>query len=225
MKLPIRRIQGLYWMLCLLFFFRAEYFAVDAKWESEIQSYEALDRAKPPAPGGIIFIGSSFIRLWKSLEQDFSEYRVINRGFGGSEISDSVTYAERIVIPYHPRLVVMYAGGNDIASGKGPDEVAKSFQDFVNKVLSRLPKTRIGFISIAPNPARWSQVEKVKRANALIEQFVGSNPQLSFINVFPHMLGPDGLPRPDLFVEDRLHMNAKGYEMWTRLVKPYLKEE
>ena len=119
----------------------------------------------------------------------------------------------------------MYAGGNDIASGKGPDEVAKSFQDFVKKVLSRLPKTRIGFISIAPNPARWSQVEKVKRANELIEQFVGSNPQLSFINVFPHMLGPDGLPRPDLFVEDRLHMNAKGYEIWTRLVKPYLKEE
>lgn len=193
-----------------------------ARWEPEIKAFEAEDKTNPPPKGAILFIGSSSIRLWKSLAQDFPQHKVLNRGFGGSQIIDSVTYAERIVLPYRPRMIVLYAGGNDINGGKSPEQVFADFQAFVRKIHATLPETRVAYISIAPNPARWSQVEKVKAANELIANHARGNPKLVFINVFPHMLGEDGQPRPELFVEDRLHMNAKGYALWTRIIQPYL---
>jgi len=147
---------------------------------------------------------------------------VINRGFGGSEIADSVEFAERIVFPYEPRLIVFYAGGNDINAGKSPERVANDFKAFVRKVHERLPHSAIAYISIAGNPARWAQVEKVKAANAMIEAFVHETPGLKFINVFPQMLGADGQPRPEIFSADRLHMNEEGYKLWTKIVRPFL---
>lgn len=192
------------------------------RWEPEIRAFEAADRTNPPPQGGILFIGSSSIRLWKTLAQDFPEYPVINRGFGGSQIADSVHYAHRIVVPYAPRLIVMYAGGNDINAGKSPEQVCADFWTFVQTVRRHLPETRIAYISIAPNPARWAQVDQVRAANACIQALCRTNAHLAFIDVFPHMLGPDGQPRPELFSADRLHMNAQGYALWTRLVRPFL---
>src|SRR5262249_45329780 len=177
-------------------------------FEAEIRAFEASDKANPPPSGAIVFIGSSSIRLWKTLAQDFPEYKVLNRGFGGSQIADAVQFADRIVLPYKPSMVVFYAGGNDINAGKSPEQVFADFKEFVEKVRSGLPTTRFAYISIAPNPARWKQVEKVKTANGLMEAYCKAN-HLTFINVFPHMLGPDGQPRPELYVEDRLRMNAK----------------
>ncbi len=188
----------------------------------EIEAFEASDKTNPPPTGAILFIGSSSIRLWTNLAADFPRHRVINRGFGGSQIIDSVNYAERIVLPYQPRLIVLYAGGNDINAGKSPEQVFADYQAFVKKVQAVLPKTRIDYISIAPNPARWAQREKVKTANQLIEAYTKSDPRLTFINVYPKMLGPDGQPLPDIYVADRLHMNAKGYELWKGIVGPYL---
>ena len=193
-----------------------------AKWENEISAFEEKDRANPPEKGGIVFVGSSSIKKWTSLEQDFPRHHVLNRGFGGSELDDSVHFADRIVIPYAPRMVVVYAGGNDINAGKTPEQVFAAFQAFVGKVHANLPETTIAYISIAGNPKRWSQVEKVKEANALIESYTAKNPNLKFINVFPRMLGSDGLPLPDIFVADQLHMNAKGYALWTEIVGAYL---
>ena len=195
-----------------------------ARWEPEILAFESADKTNPPPKGAILFIGSSSIRLWKTLAHDFPEYKVINRGFGGSQIIDSVHFLERIVLPYRPRMVVLYAGGNDINSGKSPEQVFADYQSFVKKVHAALPQTRLAYISIAPNPARWAQVEKVRAANELIQDYARRHSQLVFINVFPHMLGEDGKPRPELFVEDRLHMNATGYAVWTKLIRPYLKE-
>ena len=195
-----------------------------ATWESEIKAFENADKTNPPPKGAVLFIGSSSIRLWKTLAQDFPEHKVINRGFGGSQIMDSVNFVERIVVPYRPRIVVLYAGGNDINSGKSTQQVFADYQSFVTKVHAALPQTRIVYISIAPNPARWAQVEKVKAANQLIENYALQHPHLAFVNVFPHMLGEDGQPRPELFVEDRLHMNAQGYGLWTKILRPYLKE-
>jgi len=192
------------------------------RWEADIAAFEARDRTNPPPKDAILFIGSSSIRLWKTLEQDFPEHKVINRGFGGSEIGDAVHFVDRIVVPYRPKLVVMYAGGNDINGGKTAEQVAGNFKAFVEKVRGRLPQTRIAYISIAPNPARWAQVDRVKRANELIREFTKMNPNLTFIDVFPHMLGEDGQPRPDIFGEDRLHMNERGYALWTKLVRPVL---
>lgn len=194
------------------------------KWEQEIQHLEAGDRTNAPPKSPIVFVGSSSIRLWKSLADDLAPYAVVNRGFGGSEISDSVHFAHRIVIPYRPRLVVMYAGGNDIHGGKTPETVFDDFKAFVSKITKALPRTKIAYISIAPNPARWKEVEQVKAANQLISRYAAEHPQVEFINVFPEMLGDDGLPRPEIYSEDRLHMNEQGYALWTRIVKSHVKQ-
>ena len=193
-----------------------------APFEKEILAFEAAVKTNPPPTGAILFLGSSSIRLWQTLARDFPDRRVINRGFGGSQISDSIRYAERVIFPCAPKQIVFYAGGNDINGGKTPERVFADFRALVETVHARLPATRITYISIAPNPARWAQVERVRTANALIAEYAARNPRLAFINVFPHMLGDDGQPRPEIFVADRLHMNAKGYELWTRLVRPYL---
>lgn len=192
-------------------------------WAKEISAFEASDKTNPPPKGATLFIGSSSIRLWKTLAKDFPEHQVINRGFGGSEIIDSVHFANRIAIPYKPRQIVMYAGGNDINAGKSPEQVFADYKAFVATIHAALPKTQIDYISIAPNPARWAQVEKVKAANRLIEQYTKSNSRLGFIDVFSQMLAEDGQPKADIFSNDRLHMNSKGYELWQGIIRPYLK--
>jgi len=195
-----------------------------SRFQNEIEAFERSDRTNPPPQGATLFIGSSSIALWKTLAQDFPGHRVINRGFGGSQLIDSVNYAERIVLPYQPKRIVLYAGGNDINEGKSPQQVLADYRAFVAKVQAALPATRIAYISIAPNPARWAQVDKVREANRLIEDYARQHPQLSFINVFPRMLGTDELPQPDLFGPDRLHMSPKGYALWKELVGPFLDE-
>lgn len=189
-----------------------------SKWEKDIAAFEAKDRENPPAKGGIVFVGSSSIRLWKTLAQDFPRHRVLNRGFGGSQIADSVAFAHRIVTPSAPRMVVLYAGGNDINAGKSPEKVFADFLAFVAVVRAELPEVEIAFISVAGNPKRWAQVEKVKMLNALVADYCAKHSRMKFIDVFTAMLGPDGLPKPDIFVADRLHMNEKGYRLWTEVV-------
>ena len=191
-------------------------------FEKEILAFEAADATNPPAPGATLFIGSSSIRLWKTLAEDFPGQRVLNRGFGGSQIIDSVRYAGRVVIPYKPRLIVLYAGGNDINAGKSAETVLNDYKSFVARVRAGLPETPIAYISIAPNPARWAQVDSVRAANALIEAHTRTDTRLAFIDVFPGMLGANGEPLPDIYVADRLHMNAKGYELWRGIVGPVL---
>ena len=192
------------------------------KWEKEIAAFEKADRERPPEKGGIVFVGSSSIRLWRTLAEDFPGLRALNRGFGGSHIADSVAFADRIVIPYAPRQVVMYAGGNDLNSGKPPEKVIADFKAFAGKVRAALPQTEIAYISSAPNPARWAQVDNVKAVNSAIEAWMKEQPRMKFINVFPHMLGADGLPKPEIFVEDKLHMNPAGYAIWKEVVGPFL---
>jgi len=195
-----------------------------ARWESAIKALEAADKTNPPPRNAIVFAGSSSILLWKTLAQDFPEYKIVNRGFGGSQISDSVAFAERIILPCRPRLVVLYAGHNDIAACKPPESSLGDLKAFVRKVHMALPKARIAFISIKPSPSRWHLVDKIKAANRMIEAYCRQDQRLIYIDVFQPMLGTDGQPRPELFVEDRLHMNAAGYALWTELIKPRLKE-
>lgn len=193
-----------------------------AQWENEIAAFEAKDKTNPPPQNSIVFVGSSSIRKWTMLSADFRGLPVMNRGFGGSQLADSVNFADRIVIKYQPREVVIYAGGNDINAGKSPEIVYGDFVALVQKLHSGLPNAKLAFISVAPNPARWSQLEKVKRMNALSEKYCRQH-GIAFINVFPLMLGADGHPLPDIYVADGLHMNAKGYAIWRQAVAPYLK--
>ena len=196
--------------------------ATNRPFAAEINAFADAHHDNPPPTNAIVFVGSSSIRLWKTLAQDFPQHLVINRGFGGSQIIHSVNYADRIVIPYQPRQIVMYAGGNDINAGKSAHEALADFQAFVRKVRKTLPDVKISYISIAPNPARWSQVGRVRQANNLIRNYARYDGRIEFIDVFPHMLGKDGQPRPDIFVADRLHMNAKGYELWKQIVGGHL---
>ena len=191
-------------------------------WESEIKAFEDADSKATAERGAVLFIGSSSIRLWKSLAEDFPSTKVINRGFGGSHIEDSTYYADRIVIPYRPRLIVLYAGDNDIESGKSPSRVLEDFQKFVRVVHRRLPETRIAYISIKPSPARWHLVDKARRANELIRDYTKTSRKLAYIDVFTPML-KDGKPRPELFVEDNLHLSAKGYQLWRSVIAPHVK--
>ena len=193
-------------------------------FQSEIAAFEAADKSNPPPHGAILFIGSSSIRLWQTLARDFPAHKVINRGFGGSQLIDSVNYFDRIVAPCQPNQIILYAGGNDISAGKSAEQVFGDFKSFVEKVKTALPNARLAYISIAPNPARWAQIEKIKTANLLIAAYIQQDHNLTFIDVFPKMLDQDGLPRPEIYVSDRLHMNARGYELWKSVVGPYLRE-
>ena len=133
------------------------------QWEPAIQAFEAADRANPPPQGAILFVGSSTIGMWKTLAEDFPEYKVLNRGFGGSQIADCTEYADRIVIAHKPRLIVLRAGGNDIAAGKTPEQVRDDFQAFVAKVRAKLPKVRIAYMTINATPSRWTNAEREKK--------------------------------------------------------------
>ena len=193
-------------------------------FEKEILAFEARDKTNPPPKHTILFVGSSSIRLWKTLTQDFPQYHVINRGFGGSQVSDSIYFTDRIVTPYEPDVIVIYAGGNDIAAKKSPETVFHDFKEFVATVRVKLPKTHLAYISIAGNPSRWAQVDTVRAANKLIRDFTATQEGLSFIDTFSPMMGADGTPQPDIFVADRLHMNEKGYAIWKRVVGEHLQK-
>jgi lysophospholipase L1-like esterase len=187
---------------------------------AEIAAFEAADRLNPPPAGGILFVGSSSIRLWPSLAKDFPGAPIVQRGFGGSEISDVVHYAPRIVLPYRPRLIVFYAGDNDLNAGESPGSVLRDYQSFVELVWQSLPETRIAFVAIKPSGSRWALVEKMRAANEMIREYSARDPRLAYVDVFTPMLGADGKPRDELFVEDKLHLNAEGYALWRQILLP-----
>jgi lysophospholipase L1-like esterase len=185
-------------------------------------AFEAADKATPPPQDAILFIGSSTIVRWRTLARDFPEHPVINRGFGGSQIADSVFYADRIVIPYRPRLIVLRAGGNDIHAGKSPEQVADDFQAFVERVRAKLPEVRIAYMPINASLLRWANVEREKKANELIKAYIATGKNLDYIDAFEATLGTDGKPRENLFVKDRLHFNDEGYKILTSIVRKHL---
>jgi lysophospholipase L1-like esterase len=193
-----------------------------AQWEKEIAAFEQSDLTNPPPKDGVEFIGSSMIRRWTTLAQDFPGQLVFNRGFGGSEIADSTHFAPRVIFPYAPRMIIFRAGGNDLWAGKSPEQVFADFQEFTATVHAKLPATEIVFISWSPTPSRWKQHEQEKELNRLIEHFVRQSPHLKYIETYDLPLGPDGLPRLDLFVADQLHFNAEGYKLLADRVRPVL---
>ena len=195
-----------------------------AVWESAFNAFALADRQHAPLPGGVVFVGSSSIRLWNDLEQQFQATpAVIKRGFGGSTLSDCVHYLDRLVIPYRPRLVLVYAGDNDLAEGRTPGEVLQQFQSFAQGVHRALPDTRVAFISVKPSPAREAILPEVRVTNELVRRYTSSEPGLDFIDIFTPMMGADGHPRPELFRADRLHLNRAGYALWRAAISPHVR--
>jgi lysophospholipase L1-like esterase len=191
------------------------------QWEKQIAEYEQLDKVNPPLKGGIVFLGGGVLRMWTTLDQDFKDHRVINRGFGGSLISDYTHFADRIIIPYEPKMIFVRGGGNDINRGKSPEEVLADYKAFVAKIHEKLPQTEIVFISMNPSPKRWSEREANKVGNQLIEEYSKSSPLLKYVETYDMTLKPDGTPRDELF-SDGLHFSAEGYRLLVERLRPFM---
>lgn len=183
-------------------------------FEGDIRVFEEADRELKSPPPRVVFIGSSSIRMWEDLAKDFPGHTVVNRGFGGSHVVDSVYFGERILKKHKPRLVVMFAGTNDINAGKSAATVAADFKAFTEKVWASWPKAVIAFISISPSPSRVNQLATVREANRAIAAYCETDKRLKFVDVFSSMVRWDGRPKPDIFQGDGLHMTRKGYELW-----------
>jgi lysophospholipase L1-like esterase len=217
-------VFGVLAVSCLVVHLHAEEKDRFSRWEKEIAALEKQDQDRPPPKGGIVFVGSSSIRLW-NLAKSFPDLDVINRGFGGSEMADSVHFAPRLVLKHQPRLVVVYAGDNDLAAGKTPEQVSEAFKALVAVIHKELPRARVVFIPIKPSVARWKLIDKIRQANSLVEKVCKQDERLVYVDTFTPMLGEDAKPRAELFAKDGLHLNEKGYALWSSILKPILAEK
>lgn len=195
-----------------------------SRWEKEITGIEKRLKGAPPAAGGVVFAGSSSTRLW-SLEKSFPGKGYVNVGFGGSEVRDSTHFAARTILPLQPSVIVFYAGDNDVASGRTPQQVHADFKAFCATVHKDLPKCRILFIAIKPSIARWKRFDDQQKANALVKDLCAADPRLTFVDIVPLMLGADGKPVPALYAKDGLHLSPVGYEKWAAEVKKALQKD
>ena len=193
-----------------------------ARWEKTIQAFEKQDQKAFPPKRSILFVGSSSIRKW-DLKKYFPDLKTINRGFGGSHMEDPVYYADRIVLPYKPKTIVLYEGDNDISNGKSPEKIFADFKNFVKIVHENLPKTRILFICIKPSMSRWKVINALRQTNKMIREYTKKDKKLQYVDVDAPMIGQDGKPRPELFEKDNLHLNHEGYVLWSSIIRRYLK--
>lgn len=192
------------------------------RFEKEILAYEAADRQTPPPADPIVFVGSSSVRLWKSLVKDFAEYNVLNRGFGGSTIRECTYYADRIVTNYKPRQIVLHAGSNDLGAKLTPEQVFEDLKAFVAKVRAKLPDVPLVFSCINPAPTRLTQMGKQREANRLIREWLRTQPHTDYIDAYDCFLDADGKPREELYLKDRLHNNPLGYAIRVSYTRPHL---
>ena len=193
------------------------------RWEETIREFEDWDSKNSFPADAVLFVGSSSIRLWPTREC-FEQLPVINRGFGGSQISDVNYYAKRIVLKYQPQVIVFYAGDNDIAAGKGAQQVFDDYKKFLTLIHDKLPATRIIFVGIKPSGSRWSLWPVMNEANMAIKDHCSKDERLFYFDSAAPLLGDNGRPRGEFFLKDNLHLNAKGYEIWTGSLRPILKE-
>jgi len=196
---------------------------IDPRWQPAFAAFHDADMAAMPPSGGVVFVGSSSIRLWDDLEHQFAAAPVlVKRGFGGSTMGDCARYLSKLVLPYKPRLVVVYAGDNDLAEGRTPDQVVASFASFVSGVRAELPGTRIAYVSIKPSPLRAALMPAIRTTNAGIADLVAKTENADFIDIYSPMLDAEGQPRAELFRGDHLHLNDQGYALWRSVIAAHL---
>jgi lysophospholipase L1-like esterase len=193
--------------------------------EPEIQAFRGADSLAPPAPGAVVLWGSSSFRLWANYQFDLTGHRVLNRGFGGSQMHEALRYFERVVVPLRPRALLVYEGDNDLAAGKPPAQVLAEFQQLVALARRHFPDLKIGFVSIKASPARTSLRAPQDQTNALVRQFCQQTPGLGYIDIVQPMLDAKGQPRPGLFEADGLHVTAEAYRLWAGPVRAFLNPE
>ena len=191
---------------------------------NDINRFKEQDRLNPPPANAILFIGSSSFTMWYDVHEQFPEHIIINRGFGGSTLEDLIRYVEHVVYPYNPRQIVIYCGENDFASSDTitVQIVEQRFDQLYGLIVEKYPEVYISFVSMKPSPSRWHLSNKFIAANKGIKQFLESKPNTSFINVWGKMLNDNGVADSTIFLDDMLHMNSAGYEIWQNAIKPHL---
>jgi len=211
--------------LFLLTFSGNSVYAQQASFYNEIQQFKKQDSASFPPKNAILLVGSSSFRKWQDVQSYFPNYTIINRGFGGSVLPDVIRYADDIIIPYHPKQVLVYCGDNDLASSDTitPEIVTRRFKQLFYIIRGKLPAATITYVSIKPSPSRQQLMSKMIETNSLIKTFLRTQKNTSFIDVFHPMLLPTGRAIPEIFLSDSLHMNEKGYAIWRKAIQPYLK--
>jgi lysophospholipase L1-like esterase len=187
-------------------------------YEEEVRGMERLHRNNPPSAGLVVFYGSSSIRLWNTLNDDFRDVGVLNLGFGGSTLEACAWFFERLVVPCSPRSIICYAGDNDLGDGKSPEEVLSYFRSLLAKVDAHFPSIPFSFMSIKLSPSRMAIADRIGRTNDMLRKELEGRHGRYFIDVYSHMLGPDGRPDTSLFLEDGLHVSPKGYQLWHEIL-------
>jgi lysophospholipase L1-like esterase len=194
-----------------------------ARYEKTIREFENTTETIPA--NAVLAYGSSSIRGWhKTIREDLAPLPVIPRGFGGSNMNDALHFAERVVVPHKPRAVLLYEGDNDVAGSYPRAEIVDKYEQFIALVKKALPDTHIYIISVKPSALRWKFWPAMKELNSDLQKLADADPNVTFIDVATPMLNADGNPKPEIFLADNLHMNAKGYEIWTKTVRPILME-
>jgi len=219
----MNKIQNCISSLVIIVFNFQSITAQQAPFYDEIQQFKTHDSVSFPPKNAILFVGSSSFRKWEDVQSYFPQYKIINRGFGGSTLPDVIRYANDIITPYHPKQVVIYCGDNDLAASDTitPQIVTNRFKTLFHIIRTNLPKTNIAFVSIKPSPSRKQLMPEMEQANLLIKSFLQKQKNTSFIDVYHSMLLADGKPMPEIFLEDSLHMNAKGYAIWKKVMQPH----
>lgn len=194
---------------------------------NDIQIFKKQDSVNPPPKNAILFVGSSSFTKWEDVQDYFPGYTIINRGFGGSSLPDLIRYEKEVIFKYEPRQIVMYCGENDIAASDTVTAllVFERFKRLFMDTRSRFPGISFIYISMKPSPSRWQMKDRMIAGNELIKKYLDKQKNTKFVSVWKQMLGPDGKPRDELFIEDKLHMNAMGYAIWQKALKPYLRKE
>lgn len=192
------------------------------EWAADMARFAAEDAAKPPPARPVVFTGSSSVRMWETLAADFPDVVVLNRGFGGSQVRDAVWYADEVALRYKPRQIVLYAGDNDIAEGRSAAQVLADTEAFVARIRHAQPGTPIALLGIKPSPSRANLLGVQRDANDALRAWAATQRNVAYIDVFTPMLDAEGVPREDLFIADRLHMNAAGYALWKDIIGPFL---
>lgn len=195
-----------------------------AKWEKDIAAYEKEDQEQSPPKGGILFVGSSTFRLWKTMKEDFAGLPVINRGFGGSTFPELNHYFDRLVPQHQPRVIVVYEGDNDTGKGHTTERVLANWQVFARKARKACPDAKVLFVSIKPSLKREALLPKQQLANEAIRRDIESRENMAFVDMVPDMLDADGRPLAGLLAADQLHMSPEGYALWTRKLRPLLED-
>jgi lysophospholipase L1-like esterase len=192
------------------------------RFEENVRAYEETDKTDPPPAHAILLAGDSQFYRWKTLHEDLPDYTIINRGIDSFQTSDLIYFADRLILRYSPRMIVLHVGGNDVNNGKTPDQILADFKTLVAKVRTKLPDVPIAFSSITPGPGRWEQAAQRKQTNLVIKNYVATQKGLLFIDLWDAMLTPDGQPREDIWVADRIHPNHEGYLIRVRIMRPLL---